>query len=271
MQHPTAIVEPTVKIGKNVEIEPYAVIKGNVELKDNVTVKSHAHIEGNTTIGRGTTIFPFASIGTVTQDLKFAGEETFIDIGENCSIRECVTINGSCGEGTRVSVGNQCLIMAYCHIAHNCQVGNQVIMSNNATLAGHVTVDDYAIVGGMTPIHQFVRIGSYAMVGGMSRVTKDVPPFTLGGGHPYKIGGLNLVGLKRRQFSLEARKALTKAFKVTYRSGIKLADALDLLRLEYPEDTNVKYWIDFCADSKRGLIDHSLAQSKEKALEEASL
>ena len=196
-----------------------------LSLEDGVTIKSHAYIDGYTTIGAGTTIYPGASIGTKTQDLKYRGEKTFVKIGKNCDIREFVTINSSCQENSVVEVGDHCLIMAYCHVAHNCKVGNRVIMSNNATLAGHVTVEDCAIIGGMTPIHQFVRIGRYAMVGGMSRVTHDIPPYTIGAGIPYKFGGLNIIGLKRHGFPLEIRRELSRAFKLLYRSHLQIEEA----------------------------------------------
>lgn len=252
--HPTAIVEEGAKLGQGVVIEAYAIIKGTVTLHDNVVIKSHAYIDGNTTIGEGTTIWPYASIGTKTQDLKFKGEKTYVTIGKHCEIREYVTINSSCMEGSTVSVGDRCLIMAYCHIAHNCVVGNRVIMSNGAQLAGHVIVEDFAIIGGMTPVHQFSRIGRYAMVGGFSRVARDVPPYTIGGGGPYKVGGLNLVGLKRHGFPLEERKSLFKAFKLTYRSGLPVAEALERVKRDVEQTEHVKHWIQFCETTKRGLL-----------------
>ncbi len=252
--HPSAIIEPGAKIGKNVTIEAYAVIKGTVVLEDNVVVKSHAYIDGNTTIGEGTIIWPSASIGTKTQDLKFRGEKTYVVIGKHCEIREFTTINSSCQEGSVVRIGDHCLIMAYCHVAHNCEIGNRVIMANNAMLAGHVIVEDHAIIGGMTPVHQFSKIGCYAMVGGLSRITHDVPPYSIGAGIPYKIGGLNLIGLKRHSFSYEIRKDLTKAFKLTYRSGLRLSEALQRIENEIPPSPHIQHWIDFCRNSKRGLI-----------------
>lgn len=252
--HPTAIIEPGAKIGKNVTIEAYAIIKGNVTLEDHVIVKSHAYIDGNTTIGEGTIIWPSASIGTKTQDLKFKGEKTYVIIGKRCEIREFVTINSSCQEGSVVRIGDHCLIMAYCHVAHNCEIGNHVIMANNAMLAGHVIVEDFAIIGGMTPVHQFSRIGQFAMVGGFSRITHDVPPFTIGAGSPYKLGGLNLVGLKRHGFPLEVRRALAKAFKLTYRSGLRLSEALDQIEREVELHPQVGHWLHFCRHSRRGLI-----------------
>lgn len=252
--HPAAIIEEGAEIGDGVTIEPYAVIKKNVKLHDRVVIKSHAYIDGNTTIGEGTIIYPFASIGTKTQDLKFKGEKTYVTIGKNCEIREFVTINSSCQEGSIVSVGDQCLIMAYCHVAHNCQVGNRVIMSNNATLAGHVIVDDFAIISGMTGIHQFVRIGAYAFIGGMSRVTHDVPPYTIGGGIPYKFGGLNIIGLKRQGIPLSTRLELSKAFKLLYRSRLSFEDALEKTQRDLNLIPEVEYWLKFCKETKRGLM-----------------
>ena len=230
-------------------------------------IKSHAYIDGYTTIGDRTTIWPGAIIGTKTQDLKFRGEKTFIKIGKDCEIREFVTINASCGEGSTVSVGDNCLLMAYCHVAHNCAIGNHVIMSNGAMLAGHVTLEDFVIIGGMTPIHQFSRIGSYAMVGGLSRVTSDIPPYTLGAGVPYRVGGLNLVGLKRHRFCYNLRKNLTKAFKLTYRSDYSLEEALRQIEKEIDPSPEIKHWLTFCRTSKRGLI----GLHKDKALLEQDM
>lgn len=252
--HPQAVVEPGAKVGKNVTVEPFAVVKSTVILEDHVTIKSHAYIDGNTTIGEGTIIWPGASIGTKTQDLKYRGEKTFVVIGKRCEIREFVTINSSCQENSTVRIGDDCLIMAYCHVAHNCEIGNRVVMSNSAMLAGHVIVEDCAIIGGMTPVHQFSRIGCYAMVGGFSRVPRDVPPYTVGGGFPYKFGGVNIIGLKRHKFPLETRVALSKAFKITYRSGVRLEEAIAQIEREIEPYPEVKHWIAFCRSSKRGLI-----------------
>lgn len=253
--HPSAIIAPGVKIGDNVIIEPYVVINSpHVVIEDNVCIKSHAYIDGYTTIGAGTTIYPSAVIGTRTQDLKYQGEKTFVKIGKNCDIREFVTINSSCQENSVVEIGNNCLIMAYCHVAHNCTLGKGVIMVNNATLAGHVTVEDHAIIGSMTPIHQFTRIGRNAMVGGMSRVTHDIPPFTIGAGIPYKFGGLNIIGLKRHGFPLEIRRELSKAFKFLYRSQLHFEEALDRIEKELIPFPEVLHFIHFCRNTKRGLM-----------------
>lgn len=252
--HPAAVIEPGAKVGKNVTVEPFAVVKGTVTLKDGVTIKSHAYIDGNTTIGEGTVVYPGVSIGTKTQDLKFRGEKTFVEIGDQCEIREFTTINSSSGEGTYVKVGNRCLIMAYCHIAHNCELGNEVVMSNNATLAGHVSIEDHAIIGGLTPIHQFVRVGKYAMVGGMSRITHDIPPFTIGAGIPFKFGGLNIIGLKRHRFPLKTRMELSKAFKLMYRSQLHPDEAILRIENELEPLPEVLHWIRFCRETKRGLM-----------------
>lgn len=268
--HPSAVVESGAKVANNVIIEPFAVVKSNVTLEEGVIVKSHAYIDGHTTIGENTIIWPGASIGTKTQDLKFKGEKTFVKIGKNCEIREFSTINSSCQEGSSVTVGDNCLIMAYCHIAHNCQLGNNVVMANNAMLAGHVIIEDHVNIGGMTPVHQFTRIGSYAMVGGFSRVSHDIPPYTVGGGaEAYKFGGLNIVGLKRKGFSIEVRRDLSKAFKLTYRSGLHLEEALERIERELPLIPEIKHWLSFCKNSKRGLIGLqgiTIAHEEEKDL-----
>lgn len=252
--HPMAVIEEGAQIGENVIIEPYAIVKKNVVLEDNVVIKSHVYLDGYTTIGEGTVIWPFSSIGTKPQDLKYKGEKTFVKIGKRCDIREYVTINSSCVEGTTVEIGDDCLLMAYCHVAHNCKVGKRVILANGVTLGGHVEVEDFAIVGGVTPIHQFCRIGKYAMVGGFSAIRLDVPPFTLGAGSPYRLGGLNRIGLMRNQFSLEERRLLAKVFKLCYRSNLSLDQALEKIEKELPMTENVLHWINFCKSSKRGLI-----------------
>lgn len=252
--HETAIVEKGAELGQGVVIEPYAIVKKNVKLHDRVIVKSHAYIDGYTTIGEDSVIFPSASIGTDPQALKYQGEKTFVNIGKNTKIREFVTINSSLVEGSSVEVGDHCLIMAYCHIAHNSVIGNHVVLSNNATLAGHVTIEDYAIVGGFTPIHQFVQIGCYAMVGGMSRIANDVLPYTLSSGIPQKHYGLNLVGLKRNGFTLKTRRELSRAFRFVFRSGLSIEEALQKCKNELDMISEVKHWIAFIERSKRSFV-----------------
>lgn len=273
--HPTAIISSGAKIGEGVTIEPYVVIQDNVVIEDNVTIKSHAYIDGNTTIGTGTVIWPGACIGTKTQDKKFQGEKTFVRIGKHCDIREFVTINSSCHEGSVVEIGDHTLIMACCHVAHNCRVGKGVIMANGALLAGHVEVEDFAVIGGMTPIHQYVRIGAYAMVGGFSRVTHDVPPYLIGASVPFKVGGLNIVGLKRHGFEYPVRRELARAYKFLYRSGLILEEALDKIERHVEPLDEVLHFLDFCRSTKRGIIgmqgalrDEMEQQETEEELEE---
>lgn len=261
--HSTAIIEDGAQIGEDVIIEPYAIVKGNVILRDRVVIKSHAYIDGHTEIGEDSIIYPCASIGTKTQDLKYKGERTFVKIGKKCEIREFVTINSSCGEDTSVEIGDNCLIMAYCHVAHNCIVGNHVIMSNNSALAGHVTVEDFAIIGGMTPIHQNVRIGRNAMVGGFSRVGRDIPPYLIGGGTDFKFGGINLVGLKRHNFPLKTRQLLSDAFRLLYRSNLTVEEALHAIETQIEQIPEVQHFVQFCRNTTRGLmVDHVKADEK---------
>lgn len=258
--HPQAMVESGAEIGENVTVEPFAVVKSGVTLEDSVIVKSHAYLDGTTRIGEGTIIYPGVSIGTKTQDLKYQGERTSVSIGKACEIREFATINSSCGEDTVVVVGDNTIIMAYCHVAHNCEVGNNVVMANGVNLAGFVKVEPYATIGGMTPVHQRVRIGAYAMVGGGSRILRDIPPYTIGGGLPeYKFGGINLVGLKRHQFSLSVRRSLARSFQLVYRSGLLLKEALQQIEESVEMFPEVEHFLEFCrgalnGESARGLM-----------------
>ncbi|WP_213358114.1 acyl-ACP--UDP-N-acetylglucosamine O-acyltransferase [Chlamydiifrater phoenicopteri] len=252
--HPTAIVEPGAQIGEDVVIEPFAVIKATVVLEDRVVVKAHAYIDGYTTIGEGTTVWPSAMIGNKPQDLKYRGEKTFVVIGKNCEIREFAIITSSTFEGTKVSIGDNCLLMPGVHIAHNCSIGNHVIISNYTQLAGHVQVGDYAVIGGMVGVHQFVRIGAYSMIGGLSGVRRDVPPYTIGMGDPLVLGGINKVGLQRRKLPFSVRSALIRAFKIVYSSDYSFKDALDIAEQELGVIPEVAHFLEFCReDSKRGI------------------
>ncbi len=259
--HPLALVETGAQIASDATVEAFAIIKSQVRIGPGAHIKSHAYLDGQTSIGEGTVIWPGACIGTAPQDLKYRGAETVVEIGAFCEIRECVTINRATCAGEVVRVGDKCLIMAYAHIAHNCQLGSRVILSNNATLAGHVTVEEEAIVGGMTAVHQFARIGTGAMVGGMSRITRDVPPYTIGAGAPYRLGGLNLVGLQRRGVDLATRRILAKAFRLTCRSALRLDDALALIERECPPISELKHWVRFCRATKRGIIGNEVMKS----------
>ncbi len=251
--HATAVVHPSAQIASGVKIGPYCVVGPDVILEMHVELKSHVVVDGFTTIGEETVVFPFASIGAKPQDLKYRGEKTFVRIGKKCEIRECVTINSSCGEGTEVRIGDSCLLMAYVHVAHNCILGNGVILANNVSLAGHVEVGNFAIIGGFTPIHQHTRVGDHAMCGGMSRLDGDLGPFLIGGGSDFKVGGINLVGLKRRGFDLERRIKIGRLFKWIYRSKLSIEEALESIRVEFDlNDPDVALWLEFYSETKRG-------------------
>jgi UDP-N-acetylglucosamine acyltransferase len=215
--HPTAIVVPGARLADDVVIGPYCVIGEDVALAAGVTLKSHVVIDGRTTIGEGTRIFPFASIGHETQDLKYQGEPSLLEIGRNNTIREYVTINpGTEGGGMVTRVGNHCLLMVGAHVAHDCQIGDHVILVNNATLGGHVIVEDYAILGGLSAVHQFVRIGRHAMIGGMSGVERDVIPYGRVIGDRARLNGLNIIGMQRRGFSREDIQGLRSAYQFLF-------------------------------------------------------
>lgn len=224
--HPTAIVHPAAQLDASVSVGPYAIIGEHVRIGANSTIGAHAVIEGRTTIGSDNTIFNHASIGGVPQDKKYAGEDTQLQIGNGNTIREFTTINIGTAQGTRITrIGDDNWIMAYVHIAHDCRVGNHTIMANSVALAGHVEVDDWAIIGGLTGVHQFTRIGAHAMVGFSSHVSQDILPFVLAGGNPLNVRGLNLEGLRRRDFNNERLAALKNAYKIIYRSGLSLNEA----------------------------------------------
>lgn len=217
--HPTAIIEDGAQIADSVQIGPYCLIGPNVSIAEHVVLHGHVNVQGHTSIGAGTQIFPFASLGTQPQDLKFKGEVTKLEIGKNNMIREHVTMNpGTEGGGALTKVGDNCLFMMATHVAHDCMVGNHVILANNATLAGHVHVGDGAVIGGLAAVHQFVRIGAYAMIGGLSGVEKDVIPFGSVIGERAELSGLNIIGMKRRGLERESIHALRNAFKTLFES-----------------------------------------------------
>lgn len=250
-----AIVDPNARLHPSVEVGPFAIIGPNVEIGEGTTVGPFAVIEGCTTIGRDCRIFHHASVGTPPQDLKYKGEPTTLTIGDRTTVREFVTIStGTVGGGGTTGVGSDCLLMAYSHVAHDCVVGNHVIMANSATLAGHVIVEDFVIIGGLSAIHQFVRIGEHAIIGGCSAVSQDVPPFVTASGNRAKLFGLNLIGLKRRDFSPETITGLKNAYRTLFQSTEVLADVLEKLRnsAEY-EIVDVKKLVDFVAGSERGV------------------
>jgi UDP-N-acetylglucosamine acyltransferase len=252
--HPTAVVDPHAELATDVEIGPYVVIGANVKIADGTRIQSHAVIDGITTIGRDNVVFPFATVGTIPQDLKYRGERSELIIGDKNIIREFASLNpGTVGGGMITRVGNQNLLMMYCHIAHDCIVGNRNVIANGATLGGHVVIDDNVIVGGLVGIHQFVRIGSGAILGAGSMVSKDVPPFCNATGDRAKLHGLNVEGMKRRGFDKVKIDAIHKAYRIVFRSKLQTNTALERVRKELPALQELEQFISFIAASERGI------------------
>jgi UDP-N-acetylglucosamine acyltransferase len=256
MIHTTAIVHPGAQIADGVEIGPYVVIGEHVRIGKGTKVGPHTVIDGWTEIGEDNNIFHMASVGAIPQDLKYAGEKTWLRIGNGNTIREFASLHlGTVTGDGETTVGDGNLLMAYSHVAHDCHIGNGVVMANAATLAGHVVVEDYAILGGLCAILQFTRIGAHVMIGGATSVTLDVPPYTIvtGDRRESRLRGLNLVGLKRRGFSDETISALKKAYKILALSGLKLSEAIEKMKAEVPPSPEVEHFISFIESSKRGV------------------
>ena len=251
MIHKSSVIDNKAKIGKDVKIGPFSFIGPNVELKDGVELISNVHIEGNTKIGKNTKIFPFASIGTQPQDLKFKGEKSYLVIGENNLIREYVTINpGTEGGGSKTTIGNNCLFMISSHIAHDCKIGNNVIIANNVPLGGHVTIEDSVVIGGNSAVQQFTRIGRLAMIGGMTGVLKDVIPFGLSIGNRNFLQGINLIGLRRHKYENQKIMGLDKAYKEIF-SSKNLHENLIKINGEYKDNELVVEVIKFIEQDKK--------------------
>lgn len=253
--HPTAIVHPGARLGAGVEVGPYSVIGEHVDIGDNTWIGPHVVIGGHTRIGRDNRIFQFSSIGEIPQDKKYAGEPTRLEIGDRNTIREFCTFN--CGTAQDVGVtrlGNDNWIMAYVHLAHDCQVGNNTIFANNAQLAGHVRIGDWVILGGFTAVHQFVQIGAHAMTGMGTALAQDVPPYVMVSGNPSAPHGINSEGLKRRGFAPKSVMAIRRAYKTIYKSGLKLDEARAALAGDVAEAPELQAMIDFLAQVERGIV-----------------
>lgn len=252
--HPTALVHPSAEIGPGSEIGPFCIVGEHVAIGERTKLLANLVVNGYTTIGDDCTFYPFSSIGTASQDRKYEGEPAYTTIGNRTVIREYCSINRATGEGEVTSVGDDCLLLAYVHIAHNCRVGHGVTMSNLAQLAGHVVVEDNANIGGMAGTHQFLRIGAYSMVGGATKLTRDVPPFFLAEGNPAQVYGLNSVGLRRAQFPPETVAELKECYKIMYRSGRNLSQALAALKdfVQTGEGHRLVAFIE--APSERGIL-----------------
>ncbi len=252
--HPTAIISPDAHLEEGVEIGHYSIIGSDVKIGKNTVIGPHTVIDDYTHIGEGNHVFQFCSIGAPPQDLKFSGEKTRVVIGNFNTIREFATIHRATTADIGVTmIGDHNLIMAYSHVAHNCKLGNNIIMSNAATLAGHIHIEDYAIISGLTGIHQFCRIGAHCMVGGASAVVKDVPPYVIAQGNHAKLFGLNLIGLKRRNFSEKTIKAIGDAYRIIFRSKLLLEDAIKKAEAEVESLPEVNHFIKFIKESERGV------------------
>ena len=251
--HPTAIVDAKVEIGAGTIIGPYCIIGAEVVLGSNCWLQHHVTLAGPMRAGSGNKFYAYCSIGQQTQDLKYQGEPTYLEIGDENTFREFVTVNRSTTSEGKTRVGNGGNFLAYSHIGHDCTVGNGVVFSNNGTLAGHVQVGDSAVMGGLTAVHQFCRIGRFAITGGCSKIVQDVPPFMIADGNPAEIRGVNLVGLERKGFPPEDVKLIKEAFRIIYRSKYNTAQAIEAIRKELAPSEAVEQIVDFIEKSQRGI------------------
>jgi UDP-N-acetylglucosamine acyltransferase len=253
MIHSSAVIHKNAQIGAGCVIGPYCVIGENVTLGDNCNLHSHVVIDGHTTLGASNEIFPFASIGLKTQDLKWKGGVTRTQIGSHNTFREYVTIHSATGDGETTTVGSHNHILAYCHIAHNVTLGDHIIMSNVATLAGHIVVEDRAVIGGLAAVHQFCRIGTMSIIGGCSKVVQDVPPYMLADGNPATTRTINKVGLERNGVSEESQSALKHAYKILFRDGLTIPNALAKIESDLPPLPELRHLTEFVRASERGI------------------
>ena len=252
--HSTAIVHPKAQIAEGVSIGPYSVIGEQVTIGRDTRIASHVLIEGWTTIGERNQLHSFSCIGTPPQDVGYKNEETYLIIGNDNVIREFATVHRATKKADRkTEIGNKNYLMAYSHVAHDCKLGNSIIMANSAGLAGHITIEDYAILGGIVGVHQYVRIGAYAMIGGQSAIVQDIPPYVSAAGNRAQLYGLNTIGLKRKGFSDEVISDLKKAYKIIFRSGMTIDEAIKKVADEFPGSKEVNYFVDFMRHSKRGV------------------
>jgi len=252
--HSTAIVHPKAQIAEGVSIGPYSVIGEQVTIGKDTRIASHVLIEGWTTIGERNQLHSFSCIGTPPQDVGYKNEETYLIIGNDNVIREFATVHRATKKADRkTEIGNKNYLMAYSHVAHDCKLGNSIIMANSAGLAGHITIEDYAILGGIVGVHQYVRIGAYAMIGGQSAIVQDIPPYVSAAGNRAQLYGLNTIGLKRKGFSDEVISDLKKAYKIIFRSGMTIDEAIKKVADEFPGCKEVNYFVDFMRHSKRGV------------------
>ena len=251
--HPTAIVHPLAKIGERVKIGPYSVIGEDVVMLDDCVVGNNVLIEGHTTIGRNNVFHHGASIGSPPQDLKYEGQATRVDIGDDNTFREFVTVHRGTGDTGKTTIGSRCFLMAYAHVAHDCVLGDEVIIANAVNMGGHVHVEDYASIGGVSAVHQFVSIGQHAFIGGGSRLTRDIPPFVMAAGNPCRVYGVNSVGLERRGFSAARRGMIKRMYTLLYRQGLNVSQVIEQLEHGDFEDPDRSILVDFLVAAGRGI------------------
>ena len=252
--HPSAQIHPGAELGVDVTVGPWTIVGPRVRIGDRTQIGSHVLIEKDTDLGAECRVFKGAVLGTDPQDMKYGGEETVLRVGARTVVREYATLNRGTGRSHETVVGEDCLLMAYVHIAHDCRIGDHVVISNATNMAGHVVIEEYATLSGLIAIHQFVRIGTHSFVGGGSRVPQDVPPYTRVVGNPPKLYGLNSVGLERRGFSEESRKALKHAYRRVFQSSLGLSEALERADRELEPRPEVLHFLEFIRDSERGVI-----------------
>ncbi|HST31505.1 MAG TPA: acyl-ACP--UDP-N-acetylglucosamine O-acyltransferase [Chthoniobacterales bacterium] len=252
--HPTAIVDSKAQLGGGTIVGPYCVIGSNVVLGENCWLQHHVTVEGPMQAGTQNKFYAYCSIGQRTQDLKYAGEPTYLEIGDENTFREFVTVNRSTKSDGKTRIGSRGNFLAYSHIGHDCTVGDEVVFSNNGTLAGHVQVGDNAVMGGLTAVHQFCRIGRFAITGGCSKIVQDVTPFMIADGNPAEIRGVNLIGLERKNYPADRVKSIKEAFRLIYRSKYNTAQALQAVRKELPQTEEIREIVEFIEKTERGVI-----------------
>ncbi len=265
MISPLAHIHPDAKIGKNVRVDPFAVIEKIVEIGDGTHIMSGAVIMDHVTLGKNCRVFPNAIVGGIPQDLKFEGEITSVEVGDNTTIRECVTINRGTREKLKTTIGSNCLLMAYCHIAHDCVIGNNVIIANAVQLAGHVEIGDFVSIGGMAAAIQFSRIGAHAYIAGSSEIIKDVPPYIKAGRAPLSYAGVNSIGLQRRGFSSEKIAGIQNIYRIVYLKGYNISQAIDHIENEIQDSEEKHVILNFMRNSKKGILKHASKDAFEES------
>lgn len=254
MIHPTAVIDPAAEVAEGATIGAYCVIGAGVKIGTGTELKNHVTIAGPTTIGEGNIFFPYSSIGQRSQDLKYSGEPTYLEIGDQNSFREFCTVNRGTSPGSKTIIGSHNNFLAYAHVAHDCIVGNHTIFSNNGTLAGHVIVEDHAVIGGLSGVHQFCRIGMHAILGGCTKIVQDVPPYMIADGNPADLRGINQVGLERRGFSSDDIRSLREAYRLLCRANLNVKQACEVIRKDLPASAHLDHLLTFIEGSKRGIV-----------------